>query len=62
MASTPPGLVLSGTVKADFHSEEFFDWIGNLLLTCENVALNLNRMLHLFSIYCVKFSTLGKFY
>ena len=34
-------------LKADFHSVEFSDWTGNPLFTCENVALNLNRMLRL---------------
>ena len=33
--------------KADFHSVEFSDWTGNLLFTCENFALNLNRTLRL---------------
>ena len=33
-------------LKADFHSVEFFvDWTGNPLFTCENVALDLKRML-----------------
>ena len=32
-------------LKEIFHSVEFSDWTGNLLLTCYNVALNLNRML-----------------
>ena len=34
-------------MKADFHSVEFSDWTGSLLFKCENVALNLKRMLHL---------------
>ena len=34
-------------VKADLHSVEFSDWRGNLLYTCEDVALDLNRMLRL---------------
>ena len=49
-------------VKADFHSVEFSDWTGNLLFTCEDVALDLNRMLRVTNFYCVKFSPLGKFY
>ena len=36
---------LTAHLKADFHSVEFSDWTGIPLLTCENVALNLNRML-----------------
>ena len=31
-------------LKADFHSAEFSDWTENPLFTCENVAVNLNRM------------------
>ena len=31
--------------KADFHSLEFSEWIGDLLPMRENVTLNLNRML-----------------
>ena len=30
-------------IKADFHSLEFSDWKGNILVTCENVALNLKK-------------------
>ena len=37
-------------VRADFHSVEFSDWMGNLLFTCEHVALNLNRILHVSNI------------
>ena len=33
------------TLKADFHSVEFSDWTGNPLFTCENVTLDLKRML-----------------
>ena len=32
-------------IKADFYTVEFSDWTGNPLFTCENAALNLNRML-----------------
>ena len=37
--------VQSSILKADFHTVEFSDWIGNPLFTFENVALNLNRLL-----------------
>ena len=32
-------------LKADFHSVEFSDGTGNPLFACENVALNVKRML-----------------
>ena len=32
-------------LKADFHSVEFSDWKENPWFTCENVALNLKRLL-----------------
>ena len=35
---------------ADFHSVEFSHWTGYPLFTCENVVLNLNRMLRVTNI------------
>ena len=37
--------MISRYLKADFHSIEFSDWTGNPLSMCENVTMNLNRML-----------------
>ena len=38
-------IVFISNLKADFYSVEFSDWTGIPLLTCENVAFNLKRML-----------------
>ena len=35
-----------GVTLADFHSVKLSEWTGILLLTTENIALNLNRMYH----------------
>ena len=47
------------SIKADFHSVEFSDWTRNLLLTRENVALNLKRMLRMNNTLSCKFSPPG---
>ena len=47
-------------LKADFHSVEFSDWTGNPLLMCENVAVNLNRMLRMTKILLSKIQSARK--
>ena len=47
-------------LKADFHSVVFFDWTGNPLLMCENVAMNWNRMLRVSKILLSKIQSARK--
>ena len=49
-----------GGLKADFHSVEFSDWTENPLLMCENVAVNLNRMLRVTKVLLSKIQSAWK--
>ena len=51
---------LKSSFKADFHSVEFFDWTGNPLFACENVAVNLNRLLRMGNISLCKIQSARK--
>ena len=47
-------------LKADFHSVEFSNLTGNPLLMCENVTLNLKRMLRVTKILVSKIQSARK--
>ena len=50
----------NSALKVDFHSVEFSDWTGNPLLMCENVAVNLNKMLRVTKILLSKIQSARK--
>ena len=55
-----PALLKAPHLKADFHSVEFSDWTGNPLSMCENVAVNLNRMIRVTKISLSKIRSVRK--